>query len=225
MPDLIIPAPRELTVEKFGAGVRLSTRGRWVEPFEGGVPQAAQFFGAVVPAGGRIELAVVSPRRRMPLLFPVSAYQAELHHHVAEGDRLLARLLRGGPLDAWLYGVDELDHHHSLTVKASGSTAMTLSTDVSLTTIADIGAYVFHCDSNPLAAEDEILILITKTKILTGSTARISDRYVIATGLDAILNKEDKPRVSRSFTAGLEYLLRQEGGTARTIDWSVDQLE
>lgn len=223
MIELVLPHPRQLVEEKFSALVPLGPAGEWVEVCPSLPP--AQFLGAALPAGNLVELAVVGGGLLVPSIIPVAGLWGERHQHVGPGQRLLVRRVLGDADAVFVYAFDDREHHHSLTVKASGSTGMTLSTDVSLTTIADIGAYVFHCDSNPLAAEDEILILITKTKILTGSTARISDRYVIATGLDAILNKEDKPRACRSFTAGLEYLLRQEGGTARTIDWTVEQLE
>lgn len=108
------------------------------------------------------------------------------------------------------------------TSKANGSTAMTLNTDVSLTTVTDAGVYALKIDSNPLVAEDEILILIVKTKVRTGGTIRLEERHVIARGLDALLIKEDKPRWS---LYSIEYMLRQEGGTARTIEWELVQLD
>lgn len=110
----------------------------------------------------------------------------------------------------------------ALTSKANGSTGMTLDTDVTLTTITDAGVYLLKIDSNPLTAEDEILILIVKTKVRTGGTIRIEERCVLARGLDTLLIKEDKPRASMY---SVEYMLRQEGGTARTIEWEVYQLE
>ena len=111
----------------------------------------------------------------------------------------------------------------AISVQASGSTAMTLNTDITLNAaITTAGVYQLHFDSNPLTGFDEILILIVSQKALTSSTERQVDRVVVARGTDDDKIKVDIPRTSEF---SMTYKLRQEGGTARTIDWRVDQLQ
>ena len=108
----------------------------------------------------------------------------------------------------------------NISSKANGSTAMTLSTDVTLTTITDAGVYVINVDTNPIV-NGETLILIVEKKVLTGGTRRIVDRMVVCNHAPLAPVVEDKPRES---LYELVYKLRQEGGSARTIDWNVYQL-
>lgn len=104
---------------------------------------------------------------------------------------------------------------------ANGSTAMTLSTDITLTTLSSAGVYVINVDTNPIV-NGETLILIVQKKVLTGSTSRLEDRMVICQHAPGIPNVCDKPRES---LYEIIYKLRQEGGTARTIDWNVVQIQ
>lgn len=108
----------------------------------------------------------------------------------------------------------------NISQKSSGSTSCTLSTDVSLVVITTAGVYELHVDTNPLV-DGETLLLIVIEKVLTGSTAREVDRMTIAQNAQGSPIIVDRPR---SCLFSLEYKLRQEGGTARTIDWSVTQL-
>jgi hypothetical protein len=108
----------------------------------------------------------------------------------------------------------------AISSKASGSTLMILNTDVTLATISTAGVYVINIDTNPIA-NGETLILIVEKKVLTGSTRRIIDRIVVAYNAGLAPVVEDKPRES---LYELVYKLRQEGGTARTIDWNAIQL-
>lgn len=111
----------------------------------------------------------------------------------------------------------------AISVQITGSTAMVINTDVTLSAaITAAGVYQLHFDSNPLATFDEILILIVSQKVLTGSTERQNDRIVVARGTDDDKVKVDIPRTSEF---SITYKLRQEGGTARTIDWRVDKLQ
>lgn len=109
----------------------------------------------------------------------------------------------------------------ALTSKSSGSTAMSLGSDVTLATITDAGIYEFSCDVSPIV-DGETLLLIIEKKILTGSTRRQIDRVVIAKHAQDSDVVEDKPRTS---LFEIVYKLRQEGGSARTIDWQIASLQ
>lgn len=109
----------------------------------------------------------------------------------------------------------------AITSEANGSTAMTLNTDITLATISTVGVFVISIDTNPIV-NGETLILIVEKKVLTGSTRRIIDRMVVCNHIPLTPVVEDKPRES---LYELVYKLRQEGGTARTIDWNVIKLQ
>lgn len=104
---------------------------------------------------------------------------------------------------------------------ASGSTALSLSTDTTIATLSTAGVFIINIDVNPIV-NGETLILIVQKKVLTGSTSRIVDRMVICNHISLCPVVEDKPRES---LYELIYKLRQEGGTGRTIDWAVYQVE
>ena len=108
----------------------------------------------------------------------------------------------------------------AISSEASGSSAMTLSTDITLATITTVGVFVISVDTNPIV-NGETLILIVEKKVLTGSTRRIIDRMVICNHAPLTPVVEDKPRDS---LFELVYKLRQEGGSARTIDWNIIKL-
>jgi len=109
----------------------------------------------------------------------------------------------------------------AITSEARGSTAMTLSTDITLATISTVGVFEISVDTNPIV-NGETLILIVEKKVLTGGTRRIIDRMAICRNAPGEPIVEDKPRTS---LFEIVYKLRQEGGTARTIDWQVVKLQ
>ena len=109
----------------------------------------------------------------------------------------------------------------ALTSKDSGSTAMNVGNDVTLATITDAGVFEFSCDVSPIV-NGETLLLIVEKKVLTGGTRREIDRAVIALNAQGSDIVEDKPRTS---LFEIVYKLRQEGGSNRTIDWQIVQLQ
>lgn len=104
----------------------------------------------------------------------------------------------------------------------SGAQACTLTTEHTLATITSANVFVLQIDSSPLSTAAEILTVIVETKTRTGSTRREIDRFTIARGGDAQPNKETKPYDS---PFEIVFKLRQDGGTGRTIDWSIRQLQ
>lgn len=111
----------------------------------------------------------------------------------------------------------------AITSKANGSTAMSTGSDVTLgSAITDAGVYQLQFDVDPIV-DGETLILIVETKVLTGGSAKQVDRVVVARndmGTKVVVT--DIPRAS---LYSLTYKLRQEGGSNRTIDWNVTQLQ
>lgn len=110
----------------------------------------------------------------------------------------------------------------AVTSQTSGSQALTLATPATVATISVAGVYEFLCDLNPLTGFDEYLELSVEMKVLTGSTRRRVDEFVIGRGTD--LNKVFRDIVRPSLFE-IAYILTQTGGTGRTIDWQIHKLQ
>jgi hypothetical protein len=107
-------------------------------------------------------------------------------------------------------------------VQTSGSTALTVGTYVTLATITAAGVFQFNCDINPLSGWAEGLILRVSRKVLTAGTIRQTEEVTLGRGSDANKDAEDIPRKSHY---EIKYEAKQEGGSARTIDWLVSALQ
>lgn len=97
----------------------------------------------------------------------------------------------------------------------TGSTSVSATS--SLATKTDAKTYVIEIDLSPIAAGD-VFALTVNTKVLTGSTARVSRVYNFVGGLISEVNFASDAFIAQH---SLEFSLAKVSGTTRTIDWSV----
>lgn len=106
---------------------------------------------------------------------------------------------------------------------ASGSQACTVTTEHSLTSTTTAGTYVLRIDLNAAVegTTPDRFRLQTKTKALSGSTARYEQDYTFD-GAQYLDNFSTEPVCVVHY---VEYTLTQTTGTSRTVDWSLVRVD
>lgn len=106
-----------------------------------------------------------------------------------------------------------------MSVAASGTQATTLATEHSLYAATASGVYTLSVDASALLT-GETLTLKIKKKVLTAGTIRLAYSARFKHALDAPII--ESPPIACPF--GATFTLQQDGGTARSFDWSVQTL-
>lgn len=107
----------------------------------------------------------------------------------------------------------------AVTVKTEGSQTAVISTEHTLATITDSGAYVLCVDLANLALGDTVELRV-KTKLTSGDTLQLAYEASYFNN-QAVLNVYAPPVASP-----IEYVatLKQIGGTGRAFIWAIYQL-
>lgn len=101
-------------------------------------------------------------------------------------------------------------------LQSSGTQSASISTEHSLATVTAAGTYVLVVDLNNLANGDTVELRI-KTKVLTGSTARLA--Y-----MTTYVNAQSEPNVYSlpvPSPYSFEATLKQVAGSGRSFDWAI----
>ncbi len=104
------------------------------------------------------------------------------------------------------------------TVIASGTQSATVSTEHSLATDTTNKTYVLVVDTNAMANGD-VLELRLKTKVLSGSTARVAYTGVYSNAQGA--DNANKYSIPVPANQSIEATLKQTAGTGRSFDWAL----
>lgn len=107
------------------------------------------------------------------------------------------------------------------TVKSSGTQATTVgSTPDTLLSTTDAGTYILSLDCSALA-DDEVLIIRIRRKILTAGTVRTAYCWQVVGTLPA----DDAIQISVPITTafGADFTINQPNGSTRNIPWEVIQ--
>lgn len=100
----------------------------------------------------------------------------------------------------------------------SGQTLMSLATYVDLTTQTGTNIFELSVDTTGIV-NGETLTLRVKKKARSAGSEQIVDELVIAQHLQTNFIKETKPYTS--IEGSITFALKQDGGSARTLDWTL----